>query len=247
MEFHLMANNLYLGICDDEEPENKKTVAARSLQCYAIINLNLSDSCRDVLRRLKTRDPKACWEALALEYEQINLTSTMMLLDGLLDFQCTTCVLDYISTFNLYLSKLQSMDIVFNEALHVALLLRGLPPQYEIFCSTVRHREKMPSLDQLFFMLKLEEKTIPRKGTNSCMAFKLSKKATCDVKGCGKVGHTRDQCWILHPEQAPVCTTCGKSGHFARFCTNATNLTEELQEADTAWLAGNVAGPPISL
>ena len=63
IELHLMANGLYSGILDDQDQGDKKTIVARSLACYAVISINLSDSCRDVIQRLKTKDPKACWDA----------------------------------------------------------------------------------------------------------------------------------------------------------------------------------------
>ena len=165
MELQLMSNGLYSGLLDDEDPGDKKTIVARSLACYAIISINLTDSCRDVIRRLKPKDPKACWEALVAEYDQINPTTTMILLDGLRDLKCMDSLQTYISEFNLYIARLQSISVIFDETLLMALLIRGLPPTYGMFCSTVRHREKMPSLDHLFRMIKLEEKMILRKNS----------------------------------------------------------------------------------
>jgi hypothetical protein len=147
MEFHLMANGLYSGILDDEEPAEKKTLPQRLLACYAIININLSDSCRDVLRRLKTKDPRKCWEALIAEYDQQSPTSQMMLLDNLLDLKSTGSALTYIREFNVIVAKLQSMSINFDDRLLIALLLRGLPSDFDVFCSTIRYRERVPSLD----------------------------------------------------------------------------------------------------
>ena len=92
-----------------------------------------------------------CWATLEAEYEQVNLTTTVILLDGLLDLKCKQ---GYISEFNLYVARLQSMGVSFHETLLLALLLPGLPLSFEMFCSTVCHREKMPSLDQLFGMGK---------------------------------------------------------------------------------------------
>jgi hypothetical protein len=243
-----MANNLYSGILDDEDQGDKKTIAARSLACYAIININLSDSCMDVVRRLKTKDPRACWEALAAEYDQVNPTTTMMMLDALLDLKCTGPLQLYISEFNVLVARLQSMGVTFDEALLIALLLRGLPPAYEMFCSTVRHREKMPRLDQLFAMLKLEEKLVLRKGGSSpyvpssyvaAQDVAGTPNNRCDVPGCSKVGHTRERCWVLHPDLAPVCKKCDQRGHFTKFCKN-----ERQQEGASNAYAEM---PPISL
>jgi hypothetical protein len=245
-----MANGLYSGILDDQDQGDKKTIAARSLACYAVISINLSDSCRDVIRRLKTRDPKACWDALAAEYDQANPTTTMILLDGLLDLKCDRSLQCYISEFNLYVARLQSMGVSFHETLLMALLLRGLPESYDMFCSTVRHREKMPSLDQLFGMVKLEEKVVLRRQTGVSSAHMatparsaaLNNKSDlhkrCDVPECGKTGHTRAQCWVLHPELAPVCKKCGQSGHYPKFCRGGDAEEQQTSFAEV---------PPISL
>ena len=48
IELHLMANGLYSGILDDQNQADKKTVVARSLACYVIISINLTDSCREI-------------------------------------------------------------------------------------------------------------------------------------------------------------------------------------------------------
>jgi hypothetical protein len=168
----------------------------------------------------------------------------MILLDGLLDLKCAGSLQTYVSEFNLYVARLQSMQVTFNEALLIALLLRGLPPTFEIFCSTVRHRERMPTLDQLFGMLKLEEKMILRKGGEAHSAVSLKKEERCsrndkcEVRGCGKLGHTKTQCWILHPELAPVCKNCGQSGHFTRYCRKEDQAGHETVFADL---------PPITL
>ena len=48
MTFYLMVNGLYSGLLDGEDTGDKKTLAQWSLACYGIININLSDACRDV-------------------------------------------------------------------------------------------------------------------------------------------------------------------------------------------------------
>ena len=131
-----MANSLYSGILDDEDSGDKKTLVQRQMACYGVINMNLSDSCREVLRRLKTREPRKCWEALIAEYDQRNPTNQMMLLDSLLEVKCAGSVLAYISEFNLIVAKLHAMEIAFDERLLVALMLRRLPEEYDMFNST---------------------------------------------------------------------------------------------------------------
>jgi len=81
-----MSNGLYSGLLDDEDPGEKKTLAQCQLACYGIIKINLTDSCRDVLRRLKTKDPRKCWVALIAEYDHQTAASQMMLLVMILNF-----------------------------------------------------------------------------------------------------------------------------------------------------------------
>jgi hypothetical protein len=71
------------------------------------MSINLTVSCRDFIRRFKKfRVSKAYWATLEAEYEQENLTTTVILMDGLLDLKCKQ---RYISEFNLYVARLQSM------------------------------------------------------------------------------------------------------------------------------------------
>jgi len=222
LDFYLMANGLYSGILDEEDPGEKKTLAQRQLACYGIININLSDSCRDMLRRLKTTDPKKCWEALIAEYDNQHPTSQMMLLDSLIELKCSGPVLVYISEFNLTVAKLQSMSIAIDERLLIALLLRGLPINFQIFCSTIRHREKVPSLGELCTMIKMEDKTFIRtNGSTAYSAVQRQVSTTRECSGCRRIGHAEEQCWpwVLHPEIAPRCRKCNAVGHLAKFCT----------------------------
>ena len=99
-------------------------------------------------------DPKKCWEALIAEYDQQNSTVQMLTLDNLLELKCAESVLQYIHEINLNVSKLQAMSIKFDERLLIALLLRGLPGEYEVFRSAVRHRDRVPTLEKLFAMVK---------------------------------------------------------------------------------------------
>ena len=90
------------------------------MACYGIINMNLTDSCHDVLRRLKTTDPRKCWEALIADYNQQDPTTQLLLLDSLIELKCTGTVLDYFSDFNVTVARLCSMSIDFDDRLLVA-------------------------------------------------------------------------------------------------------------------------------
>jgi hypothetical protein len=106
-----MANNLYTGVLDDGEVDYKKLLPAKSLQYYAIICMNLSDSCMDVVRRVKSRDPQECWAALNDEFDQKNSTTKLDLLDSLLNLKADGPMIDYISKFNLKTEKLRSLNV----------------------------------------------------------------------------------------------------------------------------------------
>jgi hypothetical protein len=157
MELYIMANRLYSGILKDEDPGDKKTLSFRSLACYAIISLNLSDSARDVIRRLDSKDPKVCWEVLSKAFDRESPSTKLVLLDLLIELKAQGSMIAYVSEFNVTVSRLRSMGIKFDEELLVALFLRGLPPQYDVFCSTVRHGESAPRVDEIFIKLYSEE------------------------------------------------------------------------------------------
>ena len=93
MELVLMVNDLWC-LVDPEEIEDvgdKKTVASRTQKAYALIALNLTRSC-DVLRKLKSKDPRGAWQAIMKQFERVTPVSKMALLDALLGlrYQGTT-------------------------------------------------------------------------------------------------------------------------------------------------------------
>jgi hypothetical protein len=96
IELYLMANGLW-GFIEGEDTGDKKTQATRSLAAYAIISINLTDSARNVVRRLGSRDPKEVWNALIAEFDQATPATKMALLDLLLGLRCTSSVLVYVS------------------------------------------------------------------------------------------------------------------------------------------------------
>ena len=214
--------------------------------------MNLTYSCRDVLQRLKTTDPRKCWEALIADYNQQNPTTQLLLLDSLIELKCIGTVLDYVSDFNVTVARLRSMSIDFDDRLLVAILLRGLPADFNVFCLTIRHREKVPTVDELCTMVKAEDTTLARSraATGAVTVYTAAREGDqqqgrCSY--CGRQGHGADRCWSLHPELGPKCAKCRKRGHLARFCgERATDRSEaHLGEDHYAGLFGGL--PPVTL
>jgi hypothetical protein len=92
IELYLMANGLWT-LIEGEDTGDKKTRAQRSLAAYAIISINLTDTARNVVRRLGSRDPREVWNALIAEFDQTTPATKMALLDFILGLRCTTSIL----------------------------------------------------------------------------------------------------------------------------------------------------------
>jgi hypothetical protein len=141
--------------------------------------------------------------------------------------------------------KLKSMEVRLDEDLTIAMVLRGLPQTFETFTNSIKHREKMPTLDRLFLMICLEEKLVAQaRGvgnpeqpvTHTSYAYVAdTPKGSCPE--CGRLGHNRDGCWRLHPELAPLCGRCEQRGHSTRNCRQKVQGVSQFAEAE----------PPISL
>jgi hypothetical protein len=120
------------------------------------------------------------------------------------------------------------MNVNFDEDLLLVLLMRGLPTPYEMFCSSVRHRESVPKLSQFFAMLINEEKLLARKQVNAHSAVVPSvsnrvriQRLKCSV--CKKNGHDERECRSMYPEKAPVCHGCNQRGHLEKYCRNKSD------------------------
>jgi hypothetical protein len=83
MELVLMANDLWC-LMDPDEAEDtgdKKTLSSRTQEAFALVTLNLTRACRDVVRGLKTRDPRVAWKAILERFERVTPVTKMALLD----------------------------------------------------------------------------------------------------------------------------------------------------------------------
>jgi hypothetical protein len=238
IELYLMANGLW-GFIDGEDTGDKKNQATRSLVAYTIISINLTDSARNVVRRLGSRDPKEVWNALLAEFDKSTPATKMALLDFLLGLRCTSTILAYVSDFQVTIMKLRSTDVRLDEDLTIAMVLRGLPQTFETFTNSVKHREKMPNLDKLFSMICLEEKLVAQaQGVSNTEQTVAPKSYVADTPGggcpeCGKVGHNQDTCWRLHPELAPLCGRCEQRGHSTRNCRQKIQRVSQYVEAES--------------
>jgi hypothetical protein len=143
------------------------------------------------------------------------------------------------------------VQISFDEHLLVTLLLRGLPEEFNVFCSTIRYREKVPSFDEVCAMIKVEEKTLLRKRAMAALTAvtrrDVPRMERCTVPGCGRSGHSEDQCWTLHPELAPVCRKCGRPGHVMRHCRTTNTVQNNAVEVMQPLADGWEGQPPVSL
>jgi hypothetical protein len=200
MELVLMANDLW-NLVDPEEGADsgdKKALASRMQKAYALIALNLSRSCRDCLRHLKTKDPRAAWAAVLQRFEKSNPMTKMSLLDLLLGLKCVD-IMSYISSFNGITSRLQSMGVSFDDDLLVAILLRGFTQEYDMFVAAFKHREKIPPLQEVIDLIHVKHQ-----GVLNTVAYNAAASVARAKKQCQHVGHSAENCWVLHPEKAPV-------------------------------------------
>jgi len=85
MELVLMANDLWCLVDPDideaEDTGDKKTLSSRTQKAFALVALNLTRACRDVVRGLKTRDPRVAWKAILERFERVTPVTKMALLD----------------------------------------------------------------------------------------------------------------------------------------------------------------------
>jgi hypothetical protein len=122
LELYLMANGLW-GFIEGEDSGDKKTQATRSLAVYAIILINLTDSARNVVRRLGSRDPNKVWNALIAEFDRTTPATKMAILELLLGLRCPSTVLSFVSNFQITITKLKSMDVVLDKDLMIVMML----------------------------------------------------------------------------------------------------------------------------
>jgi hypothetical protein len=254
MELVLMANDLWCLVDPDETEElgDKKTIPSRTQKAYALVALDLTRACRDVIRGLKERDPRAAWQAIIARFDRVTPVSKMALLDALLGLRYRGDMLGYVSDFNSVVSRLEAMDIKLHGELLVAILLRGLPGDYAVFVAALKHWERIPPLEEVIGMLCAEEQGRPAAPTNSygTLGLTRSENYMSDMRcnECGKGGHTSANCWVLHPEKAPICRNCDKRGHIARSCRGSGNHNAEVALDGVQFpLFEEQEAPPISL
>jgi hypothetical protein len=133
-------------------------------------------------------------------------------------------MIEYVSEFNSVVTRLESMEVSLHEELKIAILLRGLPSDFSMFVSALKHREKVPPapLEQVIGMLCAEDQG--RKAEGYVGEQKCPE--------CNKPGHSSASCWELHPDIAPVCRNCNKRGHIAKSCRRPRRGSAEVADAN---------------
>jgi hypothetical protein len=137
----------------------------------------------------------------------------MAVLDSLLNIRCGDSVLDYISQFNEFTTRLTSMDEKLGRDLKIAILLRGLPPRYKYLVSMIKVRDKSPELEEVVQLVLMESQT-------ECTEFGMpgGQAHSAETVRCDHRNHDPSRCWKLHPELAPRCSICRQRGHTQRRC-----------------------------
>ena len=101
MELVLMANDLWCLVdpAETEDTGDKKTLSSITQKAFALVALNLTRACRDVVRGLKTRDPRVAWIAIIDRFERVTPVLKVALLDVLLGLRYQGTMIEYISDF----------------------------------------------------------------------------------------------------------------------------------------------------
>jgi len=104
-----------------------------------------------------------------------------------------------------------------DEHLYIALLLRNLPANFGPLATNLRHRDEI-SFDIAIDAIESEAKALidPRVNSNNHDSALVVSSLFC--RECKKNGHTKNDCWKLHPDKAPSCDHCGGRGHWSTNC-----------------------------
>ena len=195
-------------------PELRRFIS-RFRKAYSLISLNCTSTTREVLRKLGNKDPHLAWKALREDALSKEASNKLVFMDKLLDIKMDEdeTVRDYEVKFNFITNQLNAMEVSLDPDLVLAIFLHGLPADFKIVVTSIRHSPRV-SLTEAVNMLVVEEKELKKNSPNNFEG------GTAMVVTCGTCGkdHTDDDCWIKHPEKRPRCSKCGGRNHWDRNC-----------------------------
>ena len=141
---------------------------------------------------------------------------------------------EHISRFEMILTQLENMSVNVPETISIAILLRSLPPEFNMLCVTIRHQTETICLKSVVEHIHVEQTAIKSRSkaaNNENVLFTRTQSENC--QHCRNMNrrsnHHPSRCWILHPELRIKCTNCKRVGHKTEECRqqNKSYLTTD--------------------
>ena len=140
-------------------------------------------------------------------------------------------------------TALKNAGEVISDGLLIAMLLKGLPPEYKTFVAVVSQRDKQQTFQEFKVALKGFEETMKcsqqAESSSSVMKIDQSKPASAGRSStfykdmtcykCNKKGHKAVDCWT---RQRRWCRTCRTNSHMTADCRwkDAAKSTQEIND-----------------
>lgn len=222
---------------DDPDDFDEKNIDAFSelVQC-------LDDRSLSMIIREASNDGRKALEVLRANYLGTGKPRILTLYSELTSLMMAVNedITDYVIRAEKAASSLKNAKETISDSLLVAMVLKGLPAEYNTFAAIVTHSDEDMTFSKFKVTLKSHEETLKSKeshkgGEYSVMSMKHSNKIVC--YSCNRPGHKSPDC----PDKAPRssdrkwsrwCDNCKTSTHDTRECRRNRNSAKSITNSD---------------
>ena len=198
--------------------ENETNVNDRKEQLWCELIQCLDRKSLMLIKRDKP-DGSAAWNRLQSYFKSTERPHVQRMLNEIsnLKLEASESIKDYILRSENLQMNLQEAGEGISEKMMIAMLLKGLPKEFDNFTTVVNFSKDAKSLDEIKRDLSNFAETsktfLQKNSTNE--TFFSNKTIKC--YSCGKQGHRKQDC-----KKDIKCYNCNQMGHFARDCRKNT-------------------------
>ena len=228
---YMRLQKLHEVIVPKEGEEETAPEAVKNGDAFAELVQYLDDRSLSLVMRDAVNDGRKALKILRAHYIGTGKPRIIALYTELTTLKMATeeCVTDYVIRAETSTTSLKTAGENISDSLLIAMVLKGLPPEYKTFSAIVNQKDKQPTYPEFKVALRSYEETVKCQSEatpseDSVMNLKQNDHQPVTCYSCGKIGHKSFECKNKIQK---------KKGKWCSICKTTTHNTAQCRKKDT--------------